>query len=324
MTYQHRRVVMSFKAHDSDEQFCVGTLGAKVPLNPDVAMRFYGTCPDTLAIKVLPKFAVTKDGETEPIGSGELTIVPRTKGQVKDIKNITLSRSTDVNVPKMPDQFSTGEHTAAFEWSHCMEFSFTGCFGAGWETQAVLAPEVRKVWNGLKSLRKGGSICVWIQPVGTNETFFTSFVAQVKSANIPWVRYRGTGNSTHWIEFNNQLPPLPSKVDKDGKTMVIREAPVERFLDLHAYEVALAVAVKRDDDFQTAQLRMFEGVMHSITIKALQGAAYGYMHALVKLHTATKNKGKMPGVGAGFQIQWYMPGRTSEDKQDPEAILGYP
>ncbi|KAI9769729.1 MAG: hypothetical protein M1839_003605 [Geoglossum umbratile] len=319
MYYQDRRVVMAFKAHHLPNELCIGTIAKDSGTNPSLRVRLYFRTEDMQQIRISPVFARGEEGKKPvPLQTGELIIVPRTKTGANQITGLRLSKKTDANVPTMPSRLINWQDTAGFKWSHYMECSFSGCYAPNWESAPDIAPELQDIWHGLRSLRLGGTIRLWIQEVGTNDINFAEFMHDMENASVPWLRYRSIGNTAHWIKFNGQLPPLPLKVKKDGSTEVDRETAVVRFMDLHDYEVRLGVAIKRDDAYQTAKLKAYEDLKHSITIKALQGTSEGYMYALVKVNEKTRKEGKMPSLGTEFQIEWWVTGQTSEDADYPQ------
>jgi AAA domain len=311
---QDRRVIMAFQVKGSDQQFCISTANQELELNPSVKLIFNLKSKDTLHLRLSVIYSVTVDGVTRKgLKGGDIIFVPRTRNGMNQITAMRLHAKGTADTPQVPEYFSTGEFTGLFEWSHCLDCSINGCFVSNWTSEDTLLP----ILKALKDLEKGGSIRFWIGKVGSNDSFLPQFVHQMETAEIPWISYHGPRNSTHWIEFGTPLPPLATKLDKRGIPYTVKEPAVVRFQDLHSYEVYLAVAIIRDDQYQTAQLRSYEGVMHTIKIKPVEGAATGYLYALVKVHEQTKKSGKMTGVGARFQIDWYMPGRTSEDAELP-------
>jgi AAA domain len=315
---QDRQVIMGFQVNGSVDKFYIGTTNQKLALNPSVKLIFNVRSIDTLHMRLAVNYNAKVDGVTHKgLKGGDITLVPRTRNGTNQITCMRLHAKGTVDAPHVPERFSMGEFTKMFEWSHYMECSFNGCFVSNWTTDHTLSPEVQQILKALKDLEKGGVICFWIGKVGSNDSFLTNFLHRMETAEIPWTSYRGTQNSAHWIEFAAPLPPLTNRLDKRGIPYTVKESSVVHFLDLHAYEVYLAVAVKRDDQYQTAQLRSYEGVMHTVNIKAVEGAAFGYLYMMVKVHEQTKRSGKIPGAGTSFQIDWYIPGRTSEDPELP-------
>ncbi|KAI9782810.1 MAG: hypothetical protein M1839_004561 [Geoglossum umbratile] len=317
MSFLDRRVVMAFKAHHLPDELYIGTTQKDSDVNSSIRARFCYRTEDKLRIRIIPTFTLqTEGGKPTLLRSGALTIVPVTRTGANQITSLRIYKKNDADVPAMPSRLNCGQDTAGFKWSHYMQCSFSGCYWTN-RGSADLSPPLQQVWDRLSGLRLGGTIRIWIKEVGSNDVCFTEFMQNMGSASIPWLRYRSVGSSAHWIEFTGQLPPLPLRVKKDGSKEVDREIAVVQFFDLHDYEVRLGVAIKRDDAYQVAQLRAYEGVEHSIAIRALQGVSDGYVYALVKVDKSTQEAGKMPSPGTGFQIDWRMPGHTSKDAQSP-------